>query len=86
MVVLIGEDTAKRKWVKYEIKKAWNEGKGVLGIYIHNLKDPKVVNVVEKEEIHLSNLNLKKMVLNYLILSIVMILNLQMPIIILQTI
>lgn len=41
LVVLIGEDTAKRKWVKYEIKKAWNEGKGVLGIYIHNLKDPK---------------------------------------------
>ena len=41
MVVLIGEDTAKRKWVKYEIQKAWNEGKGVLGIYIHNLKDPK---------------------------------------------
>lgn len=41
LVVLIGEDTAKRKWVKYEIQKAWNEGKGVLGIYIHNLKDPK---------------------------------------------
>ena len=37
LVVLIGEDTAKRKWVKYEIQKAWNEGKGVLGIYIHNL-------------------------------------------------
>ncbi|MBC1651599.1 TIR domain-containing protein [Listeria booriae] len=36
-VVLIGEDTADRKWVKYEIEKSWNEGKGVLGIYIHNL-------------------------------------------------
>lgn len=41
LVVLIGEDTANRKWVKYEIQKAWNDGKGVLGIYIHNLKDPK---------------------------------------------
>ena len=41
VIVLIGEQTANRKWVKYEIKKAWNEGKGLLGIYIHNLKDPK---------------------------------------------
>jgi len=39
VVVLIGEKTAGRKWIKYEIKKAWEDGKGVLGIYIHNLKD-----------------------------------------------
>lgn len=38
-IILIGEKTAGRKWIKYEIKKAWEEGKGVLGIYIHNLKD-----------------------------------------------
>jgi hypothetical protein len=38
-VVLIGAETAGRKWVKYEIEKSWNDGKGVLGIYIHNLKD-----------------------------------------------
>lgn len=38
-VVLIGNKTAGRKWVKYEIKSAWNAKKGVLGIYIHNLKD-----------------------------------------------
>lgn len=37
--VLIGKDTAKRKWIDYEIHKSWNEGKGVLGIHIHNLKD-----------------------------------------------
>lgn len=37
VIVLIGEQTASRKWVKYEIEKAWSEGKGVLGIYIHNL-------------------------------------------------
>lgn len=37
VVVLIGEDTSKRKWVKHEIKKAWNEGRTLLGIYIHNI-------------------------------------------------
>ncbi len=41
IVVLVGEETYKRPWVKYEIKKAWEDGKGLLGIYIHNLKDPK---------------------------------------------
>ena len=38
-IILIGEKTAGRKWIKYEIKKAWEDGRGVLGIYIHNLKD-----------------------------------------------
>ncbi|MEZ8273231.1 TIR domain-containing protein [Vibrio splendidus] len=38
-IVLIGENTADRKWINYEIRKSWNDGKGVLGIYIHNLKD-----------------------------------------------
>ncbi len=38
-VVLIGTETAKRKWIQYEIKHAWEEDKGVLGIYIHKLKD-----------------------------------------------
>jgi hypothetical protein len=38
-IVLIGAKTAGRKWIKYEIKKAWNDKKGVLGIYIHNLED-----------------------------------------------
>ncbi len=41
-VVLIGAKTAGRKWIKYEIKKSWDDGKGVLGIYIHNLKDAPV--------------------------------------------
>ena len=40
VVVLAGEETAKRKWVKHEIKKAWSDGKGLFGIYIHNLKCP----------------------------------------------
>ncbi|MBA7484072.1 hypothetical protein ES707_19595 [subsurface metagenome] len=38
-VVLIGTNTAGRKWINYEIEKSWNDGKGVVGIYIHNLKD-----------------------------------------------
>lgn len=41
VAVLIGEETVNSKWVKYEIEKAWNDGKGLLGIYIHNLKCPK---------------------------------------------
>ena len=36
-IILIGSKTAGRKWIKYEIKKAWKDKKGVLGIYIHNL-------------------------------------------------
>lgn len=38
-IVLIGAGTDGRKWISYEIKKAWGDGKGVLGIYIHNLKN-----------------------------------------------
>ena len=41
VVVLVGTETANRKWVKHEIKKAWNDGKGVVGIHIHNLKCPR---------------------------------------------
>lgn len=38
-IVLIGAKTVDRKYINYEIVKSWNFGKGVLGIYIHNLKD-----------------------------------------------
>ena len=38
-IVLIGAKTAGRKWIEYEIKKTWDDDKGLLGIYIHNLKD-----------------------------------------------
>ena len=40
VVVFIGEETLSRKWIRYEIEKAWNEGKGLLGVYVHNLEDP----------------------------------------------
>ena len=39
VVVLIGEETHKRKWVLHEIKHGWEQGKGVLGVYIYNLLD-----------------------------------------------
>lgn len=39
VVVLIGAETAGRKWVKYEIEKAWNDKKGLVGVYIHGLKN-----------------------------------------------
>lgn len=41
VVVLVGSETASRRWVKYEIEKAWNDGKGLLGIYIHNINCPR---------------------------------------------
>ena len=37
VIVLIGSQTANRKWVNYEISKAWNDKKGLLGIYIHRI-------------------------------------------------
>ena len=38
-IVLIGSQTANREWINYEIHKSWDGGKGLLGIYIHRLKD-----------------------------------------------
>jgi MTH538 TIR-like domain (DUF1863) len=41
VVVLIGSETAARPWVQYEIKKAWDEKRGLLGIHIHNINCPR---------------------------------------------
>ena len=38
-VVLIGASTAGRKWINYEIEKAWRDRKGLLGIHIHKVTD-----------------------------------------------
>ena len=40
-VVLVGADTANRPWVQYEIIESHNRGNGLLGIYIHGIKDVK---------------------------------------------
>ncbi len=39
LVVLIGSTTSGRKWINYEIQKAYELNKGIVGIYIHGLKD-----------------------------------------------
>ena len=31
-VVLVGTNTANRKWINYEIVKSWDDGMGVVGI------------------------------------------------------
>ena len=38
-VVLVGESTANRKWINYEIVQSWKNKMGIVGIYIHGLKD-----------------------------------------------
>ncbi|MDB5825657.1 MAG: hypothetical protein JWR21_4361 [Herminiimonas sp.] len=37
VIVLVGTKTAHRPWVQYEIETAWNAGKSVFGIRIHNI-------------------------------------------------
>ena len=38
-VVLIGSETSNREYVKYELQKSYEKGNGLLGIYIHQVKD-----------------------------------------------
>ncbi len=37
--VLIGQSTSTRPWVRYEIKQSFDRGNGLLGVYVHKLKD-----------------------------------------------
>ena len=39
VVVLIGSTTAYRKWVLYEIEKAYELHKGLVGIYVHKIRN-----------------------------------------------
>lgn len=41
VIVLIGEETSERPWVRYEIEKAWTDRKAIIGIYIHNIRCPR---------------------------------------------
>lgn len=41
VVVLVGQETANRPWVRYEIQRGWELGKAVFGIRIHNLRCPR---------------------------------------------
>ena len=38
-VILVGNQTANRKWINYEIVESWNAGMGVVGIHIYGLKN-----------------------------------------------
>jgi len=38
-VVLIGEKTYGRKWINYEITASWKKRNGLIGIYVHQIKD-----------------------------------------------
>jgi len=38
-VVLVGNKTANRKWINYEIVESWNADMGVVGIHIYGLKN-----------------------------------------------
>ena len=38
-IVLVGQGTAGRPWIEYEIKASWNKGMGVVGVRIHGLKN-----------------------------------------------
>lgn len=37
--VLIGSETADRDWVLHEIQKSWDRGNGIVGIWIHLIKN-----------------------------------------------
>jgi hypothetical protein len=38
VIVLVGRETAYRPWVRYEIQRAWQSGKGLFGVYVHNVR------------------------------------------------
>lgn len=39
VVVLVGAETSTRRWVKYEITKAWNDKRPLVGIRVNGLAD-----------------------------------------------
>ncbi|MBU3187908.1 TIR domain-containing protein [Clostridium estertheticum] len=39
LIVLIGSTTSGRKWINYEIEKAYELNKGIVGIYVNKLED-----------------------------------------------
>ncbi len=38
-VVLIGSETSSRKYVRYELQRSYEKDNGIIGVYIHKLKD-----------------------------------------------
>jgi hypothetical protein len=50
-VVIIGPETNSRDYVKYELEQSYEKGNGILGIYIHQIKD-KYGNTITKGSNH----------------------------------
>ncbi len=38
-VVLVGEDTCNRDWVRYEVQRSIEKGNGIIFVKVHNLED-----------------------------------------------
>ncbi len=38
-IVLVGQNTANRKWINHEIIESWSDSMGIVGIRIHGLKN-----------------------------------------------
>ncbi len=59
-VILVGSETYKRRWVRYEIVKSFTEGKGILPIYINRIPSrnegikPKGMNPLERLAVEVS--------------------------------
>lgn len=64
LVVLIGATTSGRKWIDYEIQKAYELNKGIVGIYIHSLEDSKCNQTVRGSNPfynHIININKERL-------------------------
>lgn len=68
-IVLIGRTTAGRKWINYEIQQAWADGKGLLGIHVHNLEDKNGKQTTKGrnpfEDLKVNGVNLSRIVSAY---------------------
>lgn len=59
--ILIGDHTANRRWINYEIFKSFEQGNGILGIYINRIKDKtghithKGLNPLDRLALHVSD-------------------------------
>ena len=51
-VVLLGEETLSRPFVKYEICKSINRGNAIIGVHINNIKDARSMNISKKSNTH----------------------------------
>ena len=51
-VVLIGSDTLNRPFVHYEICQSLQKNNGVIGVYIHNIKDMQTLKTSSKGIAH----------------------------------